>query len=142
IALEDAEIPYLVNDKGPGVDVVVSSIDAARARELLADLEQPSAPTGDAPPAAEPPVRKELMEPPTISLLDVDSGLPLGQISETQLQFLIDQLEEDPSDDHGYYIGADTVDLLETSGGDADLIELLKRAVSGRDGVQIRWRDR
>ena len=79
------------------------------------------------------------MEPPTIRLDDPESGLPIGDISDTQLQYLADHLEEDEDAPQTYYIDEPTIDFLQSSGADRDLVALLRRAVSGREGVVIRW---
>ena len=75
----------------------------------------------------------------TIRLYDNDSGATLGTVSEEQLQFLVDQLEEETSKDRDYYLQAETLELLEGRGADAALIGLLRRALGDRDGVEIRW---
>ena len=74
-----------------------------------------------------------------ITLYDNDTGDELGRISDTQLQFLIDQLEEETLTDQDYYLNATTVEFLVTNGADADLMELLRNAIAGKDGVEIRW---
>ena len=74
-----------------------------------------------------------------ITLHDNDSGAALGEISESDLQFLIDHLEEETSDDRDYYLRPETVALLEERGASAALIELLRAAMGDREGVEIRW---
>ena len=74
-----------------------------------------------------------------ITVFDNDSGADLGTISETQLQFLIDQLEEETSEDQDYYLNPQTLELLAKRGADADLMALLRTAMGDRDGVEIRW---
>ena len=74
-----------------------------------------------------------------IDLHDVERGTRLGKITEQQLQFLADALEEESLNDNDYYISADTLTMLETDGADADLISLLRQALGGREGVDIRW---
>lgn len=74
-----------------------------------------------------------------ITLYDNASGAALGNISETDLQFLIDNLEEETSDDQDYYLRPETVALLGSKGGSAALIELLRTALGDREGVEIRW---
>src|SRR5678815_4545897 len=66
------------------VEIVVASDVAARARDLLVDLEG-SAPAGAA--ALISPADPQA-DPPTVTLEDADSGLPIGTISESQLQEL------------------------------------------------------
>jgi hypothetical protein len=74
-----------------------------------------------------------------IRLHDAERGTPLGSITEEQLQFLIDELEEDSSTDRDYYIDAATVDMLEADGADPALVALLRTALAGRDGMDVRW---
>jgi hypothetical protein len=74
-----------------------------------------------------------------ITLHDNDSGAVLGDISESDLQFLIDHLEEETSDDRDYYLRPETVAMLEERGAGAALIELLRTALGDREGVEIRW---
>ncbi len=74
-----------------------------------------------------------------IRLHDAERGTLIGTITEAQLQFLVDELEEESTEDRDYYVSADTIDLLEEDGGDPELVALLRGALSGRDGVDIRW---
>jgi processive 1,2-diacylglycerol beta-glucosyltransferase len=73
------------------------------------------------------------------NLFDNESGALLGVISEEQLAFLRDQLEEESTADTDYYIMAPTVDLMEANGGDASLVTILRTAIGSRDGVEIRF---
>ena len=74
-----------------------------------------------------------------IQLHDKETGAALGTISEEQLQYLIDQLEEESRDDQDYYINETTLDLFEQGGGDMALIKLLRSALKGRSEMEIRW---
>lgn len=74
-----------------------------------------------------------------IKLCEKDTGDFIGVISEEQLQFLIDQLEEESTEDSDYYIDHDTLDLFEALGADADLLGLLHRALGTRDDLEIQW---
>lgn len=74
-----------------------------------------------------------------IQLRDADSDAPLGSISEDQLQFLADLLEEESLADQDYYISGPTIDLLQDEGADPALLALLRSAVAGREGVNVRW---
>jgi Putative prokaryotic signal transducing protein len=157
LALEEAGIEYLVRRPGTSIpevyrpvtheltgdsepaEVFVTEDDAARAREVLADLaNRPAggvAPAAQAPPAG----HRSPLEPLTVNLHDLERGVPLGQISESELECLSDLLEEDASTEQSYYIDAPTVEMLADNGADANLVELLRRVISGRDGVQIQW---
>jgi hypothetical protein len=78
-------------------------------------------------------------EDPMIQLHDKDTGAPLGSITEAQLQFLNDQLEEESSKDQDYYINETTVDLFEQRGAEPALVRLLRGALKGRSEMEIRW---
>ena len=74
-----------------------------------------------------------------IRLYDNDTGAELGTISDSELQFLIDQLEEESLEDQDYYLNPRTLELLEKRGADSNLMTLLRDAMGEREGVEIRW---
>ena len=74
-----------------------------------------------------------------IELYDKDSGVAIGAISDAQLQYLVDQLEEESSADQDYYINETTLDLLAERGADPALVALLRSALKGRTEMEIRW---
>lgn len=74
-----------------------------------------------------------------IQLRDKESGSLLGSISEEDLQFLIDNLEEEWDGDTDYYLNQATIDMLKESGADKGLIDLLQRALGDRDDCEIEW---
>jgi processive 1,2-diacylglycerol beta-glucosyltransferase len=67
------------------------------------------------------------------------TGAPLGAISEDQLKFLINQLEEESEDDHDYYINRTTIDLFEEQNADPMLVDFLRRALGAREEMEIQW---
>ena len=73
------------------------------------------------------------------TLYNNDSGAVIGDISESDLRFLIDNLEEETSDDQDYYLRPETVAMLAERGGSAALIELLRTALGDSEGVEVRW---
>ena len=74
-----------------------------------------------------------------IQLFDAERNTPIGTITDAQLRFLVNQLEEESATDQDYYINAATIDMLEQDGGDAPLITLLRNALGTRDDMEIRW---
>lgn len=74
-----------------------------------------------------------------ITLFDVQSGAKIGEITQGQLQFLIDELVEEHSEDQDYYINPSTLDMFEKNGGDAKLIAMLREALGDRKDMDIRW---
>ena len=75
-----------------------------------------------------------------IRLRDKDTGAELGEITEEELQFLEDQLEEEFSDDTDYYISRDELRVLKEQGdAPAHLLEMLELALGDRDGLEVQW---
>ena len=74
-----------------------------------------------------------------VQLYDAEQGGRLCAISEAQLKVLMDSLEEESPTDQDYYLTAATIDLLESDGADPELVALLRRALAGREGMEIRW---
>ena len=75
-----------------------------------------------------------------ITLRDKETGQLIGEISEADLQILIDAFEEEGRDDQDYYIDATSPEYLEANFvGAASVAALLKKALAGRDGMDIVW---
>lgn len=74
-----------------------------------------------------------------VQLYRADGGRPIGSITEEQLQFLIDALEEESSTDKDYYLTGATIDMLEDDGAEPELVALLREALGGRESIEIRW---
>ena len=74
-----------------------------------------------------------------IQLHDAESGAPIGPITDAQLEFLVDRLEEESPDDRDDYINQATVDAFEQEGADPGLVALLRKALGERDEMEIRW---
>lgn len=77
-----------------------------------------------------------------IDLHDATSGKLIGTITEAELQFLIDRLEEESSTDQDYYVDQATIEWLADGRATDHLLELLRQAVGTGEGVEIRWRRR
>ena len=73
-----------------------------------------------------------------IRLRDKETGADIGTISEDQLQFLMDQLEEESEEDRDYYLQREMVQALGDRGADAGLVG----PAAGRDGRARGHRDR
>jgi hypothetical protein len=74
-----------------------------------------------------------------ITLFDAETNQPVGQITEQQLQFLMNQLEEESTMDRDYYVNQDELDILQESGADSALMATLRSALAGREGMDIRY---
>ncbi len=84
-------------------------------------------------------------EEPTMPtrLYNKDTGAVIGDITEAQLDALIDLLEEEDASDHDYYFDVDTLELLVEAGVDEALVALLRPHVeaAGEDeGIEVQWR--
>lgn len=162
MALEQEEIEYDVRDAGLNdqlvgyrqasgsstidipLEILVRTEDAGRARELLSDLgdsltaavAQPPASVIGAPANEHDPVLSL-----SVNLVDDDSGQQVGRITDAQLAWLADRLEQESANDHDYYIDRATLEMLADLGLSADvsLTEILNRALGDREGVTIRW---
>jgi hypothetical protein len=66
----------------------------------------------------------------------------IGSLTEAELQVLIDGLEEESLEDRDYYISAATLDLLGDGRATDHLLQLLRTALGGEQGVEIRWQRR
>ncbi len=74
-----------------------------------------------------------------IQLKDKETGTLLGTISQQQLQFLIDNLEEEDQADKDYFINPATIEMFEKKGADQGLLTMLRKAVGNRDGIEVVW---
>ena len=63
----------------------------------------------------------------------------LGEISEDELQFLIDQMEEESTKDQDYAITRMEIAYFSEHGATPPLIELLKQALGDQSEVIILW---
>jgi len=72
-------------------------------------------------------------------LTRLDTGAELGTISDKQLAFLVDQLEEDHEDDTDYFIDRDTLELLSDNGADPELLAMLEKGMGDDDEMDISW---
>jgi processive 1,2-diacylglycerol beta-glucosyltransferase len=157
IALDGAHIEYVVSrigsarslswrdefgtspELGVPAEIIVPAEDADNARDLLADLE--SAPEGTGSPVVAPATDATTpADRGPIELRDSLTGQLVGHITEAQLDFLRDQLEEESTTDRDYYFDRATIDLLDSKRGDASLLALLRRALGNRDGVELSWK--
>lgn len=76
-----------------------------------------------------------------IKITDKDTGQFLGEITQEQLEFLMDQLEEEFEGDTDYYINKDVLDVFEQRGIDQALLSFLRRSMGDRDEMEIEWTD-
>ena len=74
-----------------------------------------------------------------IQLRDKQSGSVLDSISEDDLQFLIDNLEEESEDDVDYYLNRSTLEIFKEKGISSTLLSVLENALGDREDMEIEW---
>ena len=74
-----------------------------------------------------------------IDLYNVETNQLIGSITDAELKFLADALEEESRDDQDYYVSPDTIALLANGQATDHLLGLLRAAVGTSEGVDIRW---
>jgi len=74
-----------------------------------------------------------------IRLHEKETGVFVGTITDAQLQYLMDQLEEESANDTDDYMDHATLDLFEEVGAEADVLALLRQALGTREGMDIVW---
>jgi hypothetical protein len=75
----------------------------------------------------------------TVRLRDKDTGAALGNITEEQLRFLQEQLEEESAEDTDYYINTATLEMLEDQGADPALLDVLRKGLGEREDMEVQW---
>jgi hypothetical protein len=63
----------------------------------------------------------------------------IGEISQDQLEQLIDLLEEEDENDRDYFIDRDTIEMLREANCDAALVTLLESALGDGEEMDILW---
>jgi len=84
-------------------------------------------------------LREEIAEVRMIKLYDLSTNALIGEVTEAQFQFLLDNLEEESTDDQDYYLNQATLDMLEGAGGDPDLMAILRQGMGNKEEMDIRW---
>jgi hypothetical protein len=72
-------------------------------------------------------------------LIRLDTGDDIGTISDVQLKFLVEQLEEEHEEDQDYFVDRDTLELMADNGGDPELLAMLEKAIGDDDSMDIAW---
>lgn len=74
-----------------------------------------------------------------VQLRDKSTGAALGSVSDDDLQFLVDHLEEEFGEDVDYYLDTDTVEMLREAGASPALLAVLEGALGDAGEVEIQW---
>jgi hypothetical protein len=76
-----------------------------------------------------------------IEIRDTETGKSLGEITEAQLQQLVNLFEEESETDRDYWIDADTLDMLTDASADPAFVAKLRAAIGNREGFDLGWRE-
>ena len=74
-----------------------------------------------------------------IRLYNAQNNEMIGEITEAQLQFLVEQLEEESLEDQDYAITPLLLQYFESRNADPELVSLLRAALSGPEVVESAW---
>ncbi len=74
-----------------------------------------------------------------IKIFNKDTGEFLGRISESDLEFLQDQLEEESIHDQDYYIRKETLEAFRQDSASSHLMDVLKGGIRDGAAIEIRW---
>ena len=73
-------------------------------------------------------------------LNDKRTGSLIGEIDDIQLQFLIDELEEENPEDQDYYLNRTLVDTFEHKVNSlVSLVAMLRKAIEEKEDLEIVW---
>lgn len=72
-------------------------------------------------------------------LIRIDTGDDIAEITDKQVAFLVEQLEEEHDEDQDYYIDRDTLELMSDNGIDPELLAVLEKALGHDDSMDIAW---
>lgn len=74
-----------------------------------------------------------------VKLFEKERERLVAELTEDQFRFLAERLEEESETDRDYYLNLDTLDFLEEEGADPELMGALRRAMEGREEIEVRW---
>jgi hypothetical protein len=74
-----------------------------------------------------------------IKVFNKATGEFIGRISEAELDFLAEQLEEESLKDTDYYIREETLKQFTEDGAPTHLMEVLRGGMRSDNAIEIRW---
>jgi hypothetical protein len=75
-----------------------------------------------------------------ITLRNTATGVIAGSVTEAELRYLVENLEETSPEDTDYFIDQATIDMLAEDGRATDhLLAVLRGALGAGEGVELRW---
>ena len=74
-----------------------------------------------------------------IKVFNKETNEFIGRISEEDLQFLNEQLEEESIHDTDYYLIRETIEQFEQQSASPKLMEVLRGGLRNGNSMEIRW---
>lgn len=74
-----------------------------------------------------------------IVLTNKDTGIEIGTITEAQLQFLVNQLEEESPTDTDYWLNRAELEIFKENGADPQLVALLEKGMGEAEDMEVSW---
>lgn len=74
-----------------------------------------------------------------IELKKKGTGNIIGTLSDEQLKFLIDELEEEHDQDQDYWLNQAQIELFREKGADPELLGMLENALGDEDDLEVEW---
>lgn len=74
-----------------------------------------------------------------ITLKNKDTGQFISSITEAELQYLIDDLEEEHNEDKDYWLNRTQLEIMKEKGADPSFIEMLESALGDNDDIEVIW---
>ncbi len=74
-----------------------------------------------------------------ITLKNKETGQYIGSLSEVELQYLIDELEEEHDQDKDYWLNKTQLEILKEKGAEPSLIAMLESALGENGEVEVIW---
>ena len=74
-----------------------------------------------------------------VYIYNSSTGDEIAEISESQLQDLVAELDLDPLVEEEYSLDPESIAVLEEDGIDPELVEALRKAMGEQGELEIRW---
>jgi hypothetical protein len=74
-----------------------------------------------------------------IKLFDNENDKDLGSISDSQLEFIVENLVEEALDEYTYSLNPSVISYLEGLGAEPELVGFLRRTLGNRNSMELRY---
>ena len=74
-----------------------------------------------------------------VTLKDKNTNAWLGSVSYAQLQFLINELNDEYKNGQEYLVNRDSLEILKQQGAEAALTKVIEKAMGDKDKIEFYW---